>query len=92
MLRKISREAPLGVHPGHHSKQPLARRADHRVSPSNLLTLERGAQHDVLARGTAIFSGKLRGNLERYRNGVLGLRLYLRYAQRVKPKHVIRCT
>jgi hypothetical protein len=45
----------------------------------------------VLAGDATIFRGELRGDLESQRDGILGLCLYLRNAQRVKSQHEIRC-
>ena len=92
MLRKVSREATLGMHPGDDPQQPLARCTDQRIRPSHLLARERGAQNDVLAGDAAVFHGELRRNFQSQRDSVFGLGLHLRYAQRVKSQHGVRCT
>lgn len=89
--RKIRRQAALGMNTGDEAQQPLARGADQRIGPPHFLALQRGAQDDVLAGDAAIFRGELRRDLESQRNGILGLCLYLRNAQRVKSQHEIRC-
>jgi hypothetical protein len=89
---EVIRQAAFGVNSGDDAQQALARRTDQRVRSPHLLARKRGAQNDVLAGDAAVFCGQLRGNLQCQRNSVLGLRLDLRYAQRVKSQHGIKCT